>query len=75
MILDSSAPIEPMHVYDWLNLLPSNPAERDAKEWLIRFLRPTIDKTDGWLEHYRVSVKWRYTIYLFWRFTSRRCLA
>jgi hypothetical protein len=54
---------EPLHVYDWLEMSPTNDAERDAKEWLDKFLRPAYTKyTDGsqeWLDRRRVTVEWK----------------
>jgi len=56
-------PQEPLHVYDWLELPPINDAEKDAKEWLDKFLRPAYDKmtdgTDDWLALYQVTVEWK----------------
>ena len=58
-----SASSEPLHVYDWLELPPTNNAEKDAKEWLDKFTRPAYTKlTEGindWLARYRVTVEWK----------------
>jgi hypothetical protein len=52
-----------LHVYDWLELPPTNNAEKDAKEWLDKFTRPAYTKlTEGindWLARYRVTVEWK----------------
>jgi hypothetical protein len=54
---------ETLHVYDWLELTPTNDAEKDAKEWLDKFLRPAYQKwTDGteeWLARRRVTIEWK----------------
>ena len=54
-----SASSEPLHVYDWLELPPSNDAEKDAKEWLDKFTRPPAIKREEWLARYRVTVEWK----------------
>ena len=60
--------VEPMHVYDWIVLPPTNDAERDAKEWLDRFTMPAYHKMfeggDEWLAKYRVTVEWKGKRYL-----------
>jgi hypothetical protein len=54
---------EPAHVFDWLELPPLNDAEKDAKEWLDKYLQPAYTKhkdgTTKWLERYRVTVEWK----------------
>lgn len=51
------------HVYDWLALPPANDAERDAKEWLDRFMRPAytkyVENLGSWLARYQVTVEWK----------------
>jgi hypothetical protein len=58
-----SASSEPLHVFEWLELPPANDAEKDAKEWLDKFLRPAWSKmTEGiedWLALYRVTAEWK----------------
>jgi hypothetical protein len=58
-----SASSEPLHVYDWLELPPSDDAEKAAKEWLDKFTLPAYTKhTEGindWLARYRVTVEWK----------------
>lgn len=51
------------HVYDWLDEPPSNDAERDAKEWLNKFVIPAYDKhvsgMNKWLQRHKLTVEWR----------------
>lgn len=59
---------EPQHVYDWLDLPAFSEAERDAKEWLSKFVMPAMQKheqgIDRWLSRYCLTVEWRGTRYV-----------
>ena len=52
-----------LHIYAWLDLPPSNDAERDAKEWLSNFMLPASDRyklcLNEWLSRYAVTVEWK----------------
>jgi len=52
-----------LHVCDWIEQPPANDAERDAKEWLGKFMLPAYTKHKtgirGWLARYRLTVEWR----------------
>lgn len=54
---------EPLHVFDWLAYPPANDSERDAKEWLGKFMKPAYDKhtmgINDWLAKYILSVEWQ----------------
>jgi len=50
-------------VWDWIGIPPKDEHEREAKEWLTRYLRPAYDKiadgTDKWLDARVVTCRWR----------------
>lgn len=52
-----------LHVHDWLELPPKDENEREAKEWLDKFLQPAYTKlTDGtqeWLDSYTLKATWK----------------
>ena len=55
--------MEPLHVYDWLELPSANDAEKAAREWLDKFTLGVMEKyeqgIDKWLARYRVTVEWK----------------
>jgi hypothetical protein len=52
-----------LHVYTWLDLPPLNDAERDAKEWLEKFVQNpdlnTHQEKEEFLARYKVVCRWK----------------
>ena len=58
-----SASSEPLHVYDWLDQPAKDENERQAKEWLNKFVLPPGTKyksgASDWLTAHALTCEWR----------------
>ncbi len=48
-----------MHVYDWLDEPPTDPAQALAKEWLEQFVKPAYKKDHPWLDARALTCEYR----------------